>query len=300
MKQAKTHMESQPTIKKLFIYATIHGNRHLLEFREFDEKGNITTEIAFYEDGSVYEKVVHTYIGDKVVQSNYFSENEKASHTVSFGYDDDGHIIKESTWYADGSLTIKTIERNVAELSDTIVTRDEDGTVEGKTYHQFNEAGKPILEIIYDDDGQEEVERTSFQYTDSDLPLRIEAHSADGSKPFIRDFDYVSNDRGELAATYIRDENGNVMGSENRTFDEKGNVTSLEEINHYTGQYRQMEWDFDDKNHNNAIRQFDRHGNLTVEILLKYNDYGQIIHEETRATGQGMTLKEYVYEYYSS
>ncbi len=291
-------MDTIPKMKKLYIYATENENRYLLEFREFDEQGKIITEVAFYEDGSVYEKVVHTYIGDKVVQSNYFSENEKASHTVSFSYDDNGDVNKESTWYADGSLTIKTIEKDLVALSDTITTRDEDGTVEGKTFHQFNKEGKPILEILFDEEGKEEVERTSFAYTDSGLPLKIEGIAQDGSEPFIRHFHYGTNEKGEVTFTRITDDGGEEMGSEKRSYDEKGNVTSLEEINHFTGQYRNMEWAYDDNGNNVAIRQFNNRAHMNVEILLEYNEYQQIALEETRTAGMGVTLKEYIYEYF--
>ncbi len=300
MKQAKEQMATKPKLKKLYIYATENNNRYLLEFREFDEQGKIITEIAFYQDGSVYEKVVHTYIGDKVIQSNYFSENEKASHTVSFSYDDDEHITKESTWYADGSLTIKTIERNMAELSEVITTRDEEDTIEGKTFHQFNKEGKPILEIIYDESGEDEVERTTFSYDEAGLPIHIEGTSKDGTKPFIRNIEYVEDENGNIIDTITRNEKGIVMGTEKRDYDENGNVIGLEEVNNYTGQYRDMEWEFDEKGNNVAIRQYNRRGDMNVEILLENDEHDRIILEETRIAGQGVTLKEYVYEFYES
>ena len=102
MKKENDQIQQIPKMKKLFIYSAEQENRFLLEFREFDPSGNIISEIAFYQDGAVYEKVVHTYIENKLIQSNYFSENEMASHTVSFTYNEEGDVIKESTWSFDG------------------------------------------------------------------------------------------------------------------------------------------------------------------------------------------------------
>lgn len=289
-------MEKQK-IRKLYIYATVEDNRYLLEYRELDDLGKVTTEIAFYPDGSVYEKVVHTYIGDLVLQSNYFSGNDEASHTVSFGYDEDEKIIKESTWYADGSLSIKTIDRDKESLEDTILIKDENGKVEGKDYIKYDQNNLPILEIKYDDRGEKEIERVTFSYNDDKFITSIHS-KVEGEPEFKRFFEYVKDDYDNITETYVKNDLGEIMGSEIRTYRGDKKVGSLEENNYYTSQYKKTTWQYDDNGNNSVIRQFNANGEMIVEILLEYNENNQIVMEETRSSTTGITLKEYVYEFY--
>lgn len=292
-------MEEKKHLKKLYIYATVQDNRYLLEYRELDEFGKVITEIAFYPDGSVYEKVIHTYIGNQVLQSNYFSGNDEASHTVSFTYDDDDQINKESTWYADGSLTIKTFTRDKALQDETILTTDEEGNIEGKEYFKyipFKNKQLPILEIKYDDKGEKEEERVVFEYNEDGFITMIHSNTA-GGKPFLRYFDYQKDDYDNIVETNITNEHKEIIGTEKRTYTVEKKPSSLEEFNHYTSQYKKTTWQYDEQGNNTVIRQFNARGELNVEILLEYNEKNQIVVEETRSSTTGVTLKEYVYEF---
>lgn len=288
--------ENNKHLKKLYVFATVQDNRYLLEYRELDEQGKITTEIAFYPDGSVYEKVVHTYIEDKVVQSNYFSENEEASHSVSFSYDEDGDVDKESTWYADGSLTIKTFVRNKEKQDVTIIIKDENDKIEGKEYYQYNEKQTPILHVKYDEKGEEVEEEISYSYTDDGYMAQI-ISKVEGEADFKRFFEYKRDGRGNIIETYIKNHEGEIVGSEMRSYDENKKPTSLEEKNHYTQQYKKTTWEYDENGNNTIIRQFNVRGDLNMEILVEYNDKNQIVMEETRSSQTGVSVKEYVYEY---
>lgn len=289
-------METKKYLKKLYIYATVQDNRYLLEYRELDELGKIITEVAFYPDGTVYEKVLHTYIGDHVLQSNYFSGNDEASHTVSFNYDEDGQIEKESTWYADGSLSLKTFVRDKSKRDETIYTKDEDGNVEEKLYFLYNEKQLPILEVKYDEKGETEVERIEYEYNEEGFISKIDSKPKDEAA-FLRHFEYVKDDYDNIIETHIETADGQVVGTENRSYTADKKPASLEEINHYTSQYKKTTWQYDERGNNTVIRQFNVRGELNVEILLEYNEKNQIVVEETRSSFSGVTLKEYVYEY---
>ncbi len=290
-------MSKKQNIRKLYIYATVMDNRYLLEYRELDENGKITTEIAFTPDGVVYEKVIHTYIGDYVLQSNYFSGNDEASHTVSFDYDDDGKVIKESTWYADGSLSIKTFERDETLNDETIVTRDEDGSIEGKEYYRYDKNHLPLQEIKYDEKGEQIEEEVAYTYDEHGFIESIHSQ-VEGEEDFKRTFEYIKDDHNNIVETKIYNEAGEIMGTDSReyTFDRK--VSALEENNYYTSQYKKTTWQYDDNGNNSVIRQFNAKGEMIVEILLTYNENNLIVVEETRSSTSGVTLKEYVYEFY--
>lgn len=290
-------MEEKKKIRKLYIYATVMDNRYLLEFRELDESGKITTEIAFYPDGTVYEKVVHSYIGDLVLQSNYFSGNDEASHTVSFGYDEEEQIIQESTWYADGSLSIKTFTRDKVKNDETIIIKDEDGKIEGKEYFKYNEKDLPVLEVKYDDKGEKEIEVVAYEYDAEEFIISIDS-KIENEGDFKRFFEYEKDDDGNIVETKIKNEEGEIMGADTRVYLADKKVASLEENNYYTSQYKKTNWQYDDKGNNSVIRQYNAKEEMIVEILLTYNENNQIVKEETRSSTSGVTLKEYVYEFY--
>jgi hypothetical protein len=288
--------ENKKHLKKLYVFATVQENRYLLEYRELDEQGRITMEIAFYPDGSVYEKVAHSYIEDKVLQSNYFSENDKVSHSVSFSYAEDGYMDKESTSYADGSLTVKTFIRDKEKQDETIIIKDENEKIEGKEYYQYNDKHIPILHIKYDEKGEKIEETIAYSYSEDGYMTQIDS-KVEGEVDFKRSFDYKRDEDGSIIESYIKNHAGEVVGSEIRSYTDNKKPASLEETNHITKQYKKTTWEYDDDGNNTVIQQFNARGDLNMEILVEYNDKDQIVIEETRSSNTGVSLKEYVYEY---
>ncbi|MGK0389495.1 MAG: hypothetical protein ACI94Y_002235 [Maribacter sp.] len=288
--------ENKKHLKKLYVFATVQDNRYLLEYRELDEQGRITMEIAFYPDGSVYEKVAHSYIEDKVLQSNYFSENDEVSHSVSFSYGEDDYMDEESTWYADGSLTIKTFIRDKEKQDETIIIKDENGKIEGKEYYQYNEKYIPILHIKYDEKGEEIEEKIAYSYNKDGYMTQINA-KMEGEADFKRSFDYKKNDEGNIIESYTKNHAGEIVASEVRSYTDNKKPASLEETDRMTKQYKKTTWEYDENGNNTVIQQFNARGDLNMEILVEYNDKNQIVIEETRSSNTGVSLKEYVYEY---
>ena len=288
--------ENKEHLKKLYVFATVQENRYLLEYRELDEQGRITMEIAFYPDGNVYEKVAHSYIEDKILQSNYFSENDEVSHSVSFSYGEDGYMDEESTSYADGSLTIKTFIRDKEKQDETIIIKDENGRIEGKEYYQYNDKHIPILHIKYDEKGEEIKEEISYSYAEDGYMTQIDA-KVKGEADFKRSFDYKKDGDGNIIESSTKNHAGEIVASEIRSYTDNKKPASLEETNRITKQYKKTTWEYDENGNNTVIQQFNARGDLNMEILVEYNDKNQIVIEETRSSNTGVSLKEYVYEY---
>lgn len=265
-------------------------------YTEFDESGQLLTELKFNEDGEIDEKIVNSYDdkGRLTEEITYLNEDEMAEHKA-YEWDEKGHVAQAFKIYQDG-------ERDTIHYK-----RDAEGKlVEKVTIDSYNE--EEAREIIDYENGKVK-QRKVFEYDE----LMLEETYEYDEKGSI----------SEHSKWTIDDENARYFNS----FDTKGHLIKTRRFNlkdqlisqaiyTYAGDQlmKIVEEDqystntttivYNDKG--DAVEQTEQNkaGEINNQALRKYNDNHDMIESEVWIDlhGKGINqhyILKYEYEYYN-
>ena len=258
--------------------ATEYGT--LQSLQEFDEKGNLTLEIAYTHDGEIGDKNEFRYDENgRLVESRVYGEDDEILERNEISRDKNGRIISERVHYLDGSTDTRSYHYDdKGNLTGMEMRDDEDELEYSEKYYYENDRLVKIErrneenEIVFsqEDTYAEGVIRTRKVWSDEqEEPFSlITEYNRFGHREKETRFD--SRDKMIERNIYEEDDQGRLIRvvEENR---QRKNTTEISNDAHGNVVY-QKEVDVHGELNHEVYRMYDEHGNLlkvTVEALQK-------------------------------
>ncbi len=263
------------------------------KFTEYDEHGNITTDITYGPDGSIEEKIENTYDeNNNLVEEVYYDEEGSVAEKRTFEYNQEKKPETEYKHYLDGSKDITTcIYDNSGNLIKK-VTKDEDDVVERTEYlhyqdkqiikkevfdednekiisnnYQYDKNGK-LIEAIIDDDESMEYYKMVYEYDDDGNRLKSLKYEDDR---LTEETSFKTDDKGRV--TKVIEKKPLVLNTIHIGYDQKGNAIRQEEFNENEELNHSVERRFDEEGNILETKVFiDLHGQgINQNYILKYD-----------------------------
>jgi len=279
-----------------FLTSEEYGEGETLHMKEVrDEQENILVHESFAMDGSRQQRTVNTYNDQGLlIAQDQYTYGEEPDQRLVFAYNESGKLAEVTITYMDGSISVKTYDRNEAENSLTIVIRDEDGEEEGKEYRKLDSEGRVLEEIIHEDG--ELNSQVKASYDDAGRPVEKHTVDAEGYEQSHFYF-YELNEKGQFSEIEIADEKDELIRADSFEYDERGNEITHRIENHKEG-YVLIDhqiWDADDQL--TQRRRVLSDGKLIEEINYEYNEMKLLAKEEHISADQ-VYAHRYEYEFF--
>ena len=262
-----------------FLTAEEYGEGETLHMKEErDEQGNILLIESYAMDGSREQRTVSTYNDkDQLVSQDQYSYNEEPDQRLAFTYNESGKLKAVTITYLDGSISVKTYNRDEAENSLTIIIKDEDGEEEGKEYRKMDAEGRVLEEVIHEDGELNSKAKTS--YDDAGRPIETHTTDAEGYEQSQFYF-YELNDKGQFSEIEIADEKDELIRADSFEYDERGNETTHRIENHKEGYVLVDSLLWNEENQMTQRKRQLSDGKLIEEINYEYNEMKHLAKEE--------------------
>src|SRR6478609_637117 len=222
----------------------------------FDDKDRVIEECEFDENGNALRKATYEYSpkGNVAVQVEY-DESGEILQQMKYEENEEGEIIKQTHIFSDGSHTIKAYELKDDDngyTADVLIT-DEQGQVLGKELLKLDDKDNILLAVEFD---EEENENNKLERSyNEEGKLKEEAKYFSGEIEYIKRFTYTAE--GKLEQVKTLDGEGNVLGVESFTYNEKGQQQENNIENRVDQFSVQKEFQWDDK------------GNITLTLMYR-------------------------------
>jgi len=191
------------------------------EWREYvrDEQGNVVQEIHHFLDGSC-DLVNYSYNeSGKLLKKSYTNDDGDLEREETFLYENEKLIEDKVVSFSGDILDIQsyTYHENATISSHEQQTLEEDGTVKFSSF--YDESGNKIKTLRYNTKGHL-VEISKMFYDENNSLLRVEEETQ--AKKSVVDYELLENK--QFLKQTEKDEEGNVISSVSRRFDEEGRV----------------------------------------------------------------------------
>lgn len=244
----------------------------------YDDKGRIIEENELDEEGNTVRKATYEYSpkGNVSLQVE-FDETGEILQQLKYEENAEGEIIKQTHIFSDGSHTVKAYELKTGEsgyTADVLIT-DEQGQVLGKELLQLDDNDNILLAVEIDEEGNEN-NKLERSYTEEGK-LKEEAKYFSGEIEYIKRFTYTT--AGEPEQVKTLDGEGNVLGVEDFTYNEKGQQLENKIENRVDKFSVQKEFQWDEKG-NIILTLMYRDGKLIYQSKNEYNEENDLISED--------------------
>lgn len=209
--------------------------------RTFDEEGRLLTETRQYLEGGT-DTTYFEYTGDKMVSRLVVDSDGEEGEKQMWEYKD-GRLVREVQYNMFGNIELERVpeyDENglLTDITETSYREDQPE----KTITFFDEQGRMTTEKHYDSK-ERLVARTTVEYHENGKPIKFEEENVRGKKVTSLGYD----DSGNNIMQEEMDQNGQRISLVERTFNETGNVLTVEVImepslynagNHYRLEYK--------------------------------------------------------------
>lgn len=214
-------------------------------FREFDSQNNCIKEVDFNKEGKVETASGFKYDEkNRLIEEIHYFDDEEIGEIVRYKFDEKGKTKEIETTYADGSISLKKVNRSENILS--IKAFDEDGEQDGEDIVKYNGDGKILEEISFDEDN-------------------VMSHKTV----------YTYNDRQQVESKTIYEAKNEFIQKVVFEYDKNGNVERETQLNRKDKPVRQVVYTF---NKENKLVEWQ---NSQFLQRSKYDEQGRLIYEET-------------------
>ncbi|MEO1515123.1 MAG: hypothetical protein AAFV95_08915 [Bacteroidota bacterium] len=287
-------------IKTVLTYLTTHDTAdggYLSQKEERDEQGNVCLLIQYNESEEVELKNESTFDSDsRLLHYKQYTQSEQPDQHIEYEYSAAGKLAKEIIHYRDGSVSIKSYDRDEAENSYVATMVDEDGDLESKEYRRFDGEGRVLEEKVFDGDELETHRQTSFD--DAGRPITLIHYNGREDLEWEFTYTYEFDEEGRLVKATVVDDEDRTIREEFVDYDEKGNRASLNVQDHEQGIALLERWEYNEADQVTSHQRLSPTGDLLSEIRYTYREDGLLVEEENR-TPRGMSLRTYEYELFS-
>jgi hypothetical protein len=271
------------------------GEPQLIVHEERDQLGNVT-KLEHYDYDGVLESKTEFAFDDKgrLIEEKQFSKADTPDQTIKIEYNESGKPGLVRVLFADGSVSKKTYVRDEAERTTTINIVDQDGDEEGKEFRRFDDEGRLLEEVIYNDFGNVE-SKQEYEYDEyGHIVESVEVDSEGYEK--VRFYDYYRDDKARIVKIDMLNEDEKIIRIDTFDLDDRGNRVKHQMHNVERGTVYVDLRDYDEKD--NEIR-FERLlGERPIEVVeTKFREDGFLKERESRS-GDGVIKHRFEYELY--
>lgn len=285
-------------ILKLFVYPMKIKTRRVVttlkeegaepftsQMTQYDNEGREISNTV-YEGPDLFESKTEIKYDEKglVAEELTFEDESTMTERKCFTRRDDGEIERIVVFFADGTQSIKTVERDHEALTESWVEKDEDDELESRELLHYNN-DKLLQKRELFDHRDKLTEAYEYEYNEAGEVSK--RRQLDNRRKLVVETEITYTDSGLLELRANRNRKGQLSDFIKMEYDEKGQVTRQNISNKYF-----FEFEYDD------------HGNVLVEeryvgdelenrTTFKYNDNNLPVLEE-----HPDFIKEYQYEYY--
>jgi hypothetical protein len=238
-------------IRKITRYHSVVGeNDELLHeykrsLQEFDINNNRIKDIDYTSSGEIETASRFKYDDkDRLIEEMHYFDEEEVGEVVRYKFNEEGKTKEIETTYADGSVSLKKISRLENMLS--VKAYDEDGEQDGEDLIKYNEDGKVVEEINFDED-HAVAQRAVYTYNNKQ---QVESR-----------IDYGAKDEFLQKVVFEYDNNGNAVRET--------------QLNRKDKPVRQVVYNY---NKENKLVGWENSQHMHKS---KYNEEGKLVYEET-------------------
>jgi len=259
-------------IKKVTTLKKVDDQEFISEIVNYDINGNIIDATSFYADGDVEGKVVTTYNEKnfKIEVATYVDNNDFAEKSV-FVWDANDKLEREEICYADGSLSIRSYDKNDKDNSLTITLIDEDNELEEMEVLKFD-VNKNLIEKISYDENKKIIGRLENIYDQNNL--LIEKKEYDEKNKIVSSQKQFFNDNNNLIKRLTYNSQNKIVGSMLVTYDDFQRVVEQNMDNNYF-----IIVEYDDQNNSQTEQRRLANGTIQWSRISKYNENKLLIQE---------------------
>lgn len=227
-------------------------NEYKSSYQEFDSNNNIIKEVDYNQSGEIETASGFKYDEkNRLIEEIHYFDEEEVGEVIRYKYNEEGKRTEIETTYADGSVSLKKINRSEKTIS--VKAFDEDGEMDGQDIVNYDADGNVIEEISLDEE-QVIIDRTVYTYNEK---KQLESKTNFGEKEeFLQ----------KLVFEY----------------DKNGNVNRETQLNRKDKPVRQVVYAY---NSDNKMVEWE---NSQYLQQLKYDEEGRLIYEETRNRNNDM------------
>lgn len=133
---------------------------------EFDKNGNKTVDKRLDSEGELVKKYVYTYKNGKRISLKQYNEADSLIRKVTYTYDDQGNLIEDNSYAADGSHNKKyTYTYDKRGILKEDKSFDSEGSLLKKYTYKRNDVGNKIETMIFNADGSLE-KKITYKYNE--------------------------------------------------------------------------------------------------------------------------------------
>lgn|GEM_PF-804193 len=275
----ETTMSKKTKSETIYRYDHIPGEDIDLEeeyeqiqsYRKFDESGNLVSEIAYSQDGSITDKIEYRYDqSGLLVETQVYGEDDEVLERKEVVRDNDGKIVRELTHYMDGSTDIQEYFYKDGKVLIGMEVKDDEGELEYAEKYFYE--GDQMMKVERWDTGQELVFSQEDSYKNGLITNR-KIWSSEEEEPYTIVIDF--NETGKRVQELRYDSNDQLVERNNFEEDENGHVVRIVEENRQ--RKNTTEFTYDDKGNVLHQAESDLNGELNHEVMRVYNPDGDLI-----------------------
>lgn len=283
------------SIKTFHVHENTDEKGIVNAYEERDMEGNVTLHIQYNEKGEIEQKTERILNGKgQLVEEKQFTGGENPDQHFIYEYNESGKVATAKVHYLDGSTSYRKYSRNESENTTTIEITDSEGDYEGKEFRRFDNEGRILEEIFYDEENKI-TGKTETEYDDYGRIIESVEMDANGNE-IVRFFDFYLDEQGRVNKIETLNEAESVIRIDEFEFDERGNQIKHIIRDKSRGVFSTDDWDYD---LGNKIINHKRYigDKLMEEVKNRYRDDNLLAEQETLA-GTGVSLNYYEYTFY--
>ncbi|MPM11812.1 hypothetical protein SDC9_58163 [bioreactor metagenome] len=264
----------------------------LTEERRFDEQGRLIYSAKWDKPDVLEEKIIKTYNNNQITTEYYIDENELSEKTLT-ETDDNGNILRETMYYADGTESVSDFEyvngKPVKKL--TMDVDEYERELSGEYTWTYDSNGNLIREE--ESEYGEIVHYRDLKYDDHNrVVMQTIFHIVDG-KPSQEEMEWDGENVIRLIKTDIYGEKTESL----YTYNDQGEASKIK----YSSKTYNSETIVEFDENNNAVheRETDEKGEVLYEVFREFDNETKVVRRiETYINRQGYaTDVHYVLEY---
>lgn len=211
--------------------------------RTYDEKGKVLTETRYYQEGGT-DIATYQYDGEHLVMRLVVDSDGEEGEKAVWKFDGD-KLIHEVRYDTFGKIEVERVHDydETGRISEITETSYRSGDPEQSVFI-FDEQGRLMTEKHYDSK-ERLVARTIITYNEDGKPLQYEEENVRGKKITKMEYDDAGNNILQEETNY----NGDFLNSTERTFDENGQLLTVEIIIepslYQPGQHYKLEYNYE-------------------------------------------------------
>lgn len=270
----------------------------------YDENGNLTEYAEHDESGNIGERTAYVYDTDENrIKTTWYDEDGEIEGWAEAEYDAAGNETKYERYDEEGSLTEKITETydesgNLTEY----VMYDGEGNMVEKEEHEYDKKGNEIRYVRYSDAVTMDC-RHETEYDEDGKQIKFVSYDGAGGISYMWEYGYDENGREiyeslsdeDIVITweYEYDARGNLFqkiltgydreteqtdkSAEEYTYDEKGNLTGCDHIDHVENEMKSLRWEreYDEEGRKTVFYFYDDEKNVSYRSETEYGENGQ-------------------------